>query len=517
MGNIKAVLIGVSKNHIFGFSDLPFCLNDILEMKKALIHGLKVNEENIYICGENGDVHSTEFLETLKKVKANVDEEDILIFYFSGHGETTAKGHHLVLSDLRVATQFIIDILKDLKANSKIIFLDCCMSGNYEVDSSASFDIEQTVEEFHGNGYAVLSSSNATQYSYGHPDKPISVFTSFLSNAIQDKYMNREGRKSLYDIKRLVSLYLDVWSRKNPDKSQHPIFRANMGGTIFFEVEKYEPYILSNIYKEYDDFIIYEVKPSHNISAKRYTVKVILKDSFTLEEIADISQEIVGEAKGFEIYSNEISDGRFRGKPANIVWIYFCRSESDIKQGNYICHTTWIDGSQDKEWWYRVDSKNRQFIKAVHFNIHPYYEYLKNFIIENTGDRNRIIEEMKEILSMMVTLAEKVIYQYNEFRNDVIDEYELVEVLHPIINEIDKYHSKSTELDIADDSIHEWNEACTFLFALIHNFICYYNEKYLSSRTAENRIACMDMTIRDYYVALNKVKEFEEQVEESIS
>lgn len=513
--NIKAVLVGVSKYYIGSAENLPFCKNDLFEIKNSLMNGLKVDDNNIMICGSNGDVYKSDFVKLLQTLSSTVDDGDILIFYFSGHGTTISGEHYLVLSDGLIGTQEVIRYFEKAKTKSKVVFLDCCMSGNYDVYNSAKFDIDKTVEEFHGNGYAVLSSSNAVQYSYGHPEKPMSVFTSFLCDAICDKYTIREGKKSLYDIKKLVTLYLDIWSKKNPQMSQFPIYRANMGGTIFFEVENYESYIPRNIFKEYDDFIIYEVEPSHHINAKRYAVKVILKELCTLEEMADISEKIVHDVKIFEVYSNKISEDRLSGRLANIIWVYFCRSESDIKQGNYICHTTWIDDSQDKEWWYRVDSKNKQFIKNVHFDIHTYYEYLRGFIIENTGEKDLVISEMKEILSTMVTLAEKVIYQYNEFKNEVIGESELVEMLYPILTEIDKYYFKSTELDIADDNIHEWDEACTILFATIHNFTLYYNEKYLSGRTPENRIACMDMTIKQYYADLNKVIEFEEQIAES--
>lgn len=346
---------------------------------------------------------------------------------------------------------------------------------------------------------------------------PISVFTSFLCSAIQDKYIIREGRKSLFDIKKLIIHYLEVWNRKNPNRLQNPIFRANMGGTIFFDVEDYEPYESIDSYKEYDNFIIYEIEPSHHISAKRYAVKVILKNPCILEEIAIISQEIVQEVKNIEVYSNQISENRFKGKLANIVWVYFCRSHTDIKHGNYICHTTWVDDSQDKEWWYKVDSKKRLFINNTHFDIHSNYEYLHKFIIDNTGEKDKIVLEVQELLSRMITLAEKIIFQYNEFKNGIINESGLVKELSPFLKEIDDCFFKSTELEIADDTIHEWDEACISLFALVNNFIYYYNEKYISSRNPKNRVACMDMTIRDYYIALNKVKEFEEQVSDYVS
>ena len=45
------------------------------------------------------------------------------------------------------------------------------------------------IADFHGKGYAVFSSSNAEQVSYGHLDKPISIFTDFLCEAFENKLL----------------------------------------------------------------------------------------------------------------------------------------------------------------------------------------------------------------------------------------------------------------------------------------------------------------------------------------
>ncbi len=509
---IKVVLIGVSNYYIEGANDLPFCKNDVLEMESSLINGLKVDKSNILKIGLTGDVYISDFIKSLKSFAETLNDSDTVIFYFSGHGTNIQGEHYLVFSDEIMKTNEIIKYFEVNRSKSKIIFLDCCMSGNYDVDKSAKFDSNMTIDEFYGSGYAVFSSSSATQVSFGHPKKPISVFTSFLSNAIQDKFMIREGKKSLFDIKKLVYLYLEIWNRNNPDRIQHPVFRANMGGTIYFAVEEYEAYPIVDSYVERDKYIIYEIEPSHHISAKRYAAKVILKAPMELHEIAELSKKIKMEIISAEVYSNAISENRFSGMLANIIWIYFCRSHIDIRHGNYICHTTWVDDSQDKAWWYKVNSSNKLFIENVHFDIHTSYDYLHGFIEDNTGDNVDIIRSVKEISSKLISLAEEVILHYNEFKNGVYDEGQLIQSLKPILTEIDNVYFESTELNIADDSIHEWDKACTSLFTQIHNFIFYFNDKYFESRTPENRIQCMDMTIKEYYKSLRKVIEFEEQI-----
>ena len=504
MAVLRALVIGVSNYTAMNQYDLPFCKNDILAVCDALVCGLKVEKTNIATCGNTGTVIGADFIGALQNLISATTAEDTLIFYFSGHGGTLPDGHHLLLSDCFVSTKDIIGRLESIPAKNKIIFLDSCMSGNFNINQTAVLNINDTVEEFAGKGYAVFASSNATQVSYGHPDKPISLFTSFLCEAIKDVYIIKKGKKSLYDISKLVFLYLDIWNKKNLEK-QHPIFRANMGGTIFFEIQEYHPFHTAKIYEETDDYIIYAVEPLHNGSAKRYTVKVILKSPFSFEDISVITHEIVSKVKKANVYQNEVSEKHWQGVDANLVFCYYGRDESDIVNSNYLCHTTWVDENQDKKWWYRLD-KNSAIINDIHFNFHSYYENLKIFTEENIGNKDMLIEKTKSIISQLITLAEKVIGIYNEFLNGTKSEEALVDDIEIVIPLIEKYYFAETDLAIPPIELKAWSQCCSNLSGTIHDFTLFYNKKYLSNRTSQNRIACMNMTINRYYDELEVLK-----------
>lgn len=502
---LKALIIGVSDYTSIRQHDLPFCKNDIHAIRDALMLGLKADRENIVAFGESGLVTGTEFLYALNNLILSTEADDTVIFYFSGHGGSLSDGHYLILSDTITKTKDIIEILEKTPAKNKVVILDCCMSGNFTIDQTAVFNIDETVEEFAGKGYAVLASSNATQVSYGHPDKPISLFTSFLCEAINDVHLIKQGKKSLYDISKLLLFYLDIWNKRNPQKQQNPIFRANMGGTIFFEVQEYHAYCTAKIYEDTSDYIIYAVEPLHNVSAKRYVVKVILKSPFSFEEISFINHEIVNKVKKADVYKNDISRKRWQGINANLIFCYFGRDESDIVNCNYLCHTTWVDEYQDKNWWYRLDN-NCIIINDIHFNIHSYYESLKIFTEENIGDKDTLIEKTKTIMSYLITLAEKVIGLYNEFLNGTKTEETLVNDIEAVIPLIDKYYFEETDLAIPPIELKEWSQCCSNLSATIHDFTLFYNKMYLSTRTPDNRIACMNMTVSRYYEDLEALK-----------
>ncbi len=508
---VKALVVGVSKYFEEKVSDLYFCKNDIIAIERALSLGMNIEGENIYTVGKTGVVTCDDFVTSLLKVSQGLEEEDTIIFYFSGHGATIADKHYLVFSDNVFLTNEIINYFEKMKCKSKIIFLDACLSGNFSVSGSSKFNIQQTITEFASKGYAVMASSNAQQYSYGHPQNDMSVFTYFLCNAFYDKLTVKQGKKSLYDIQKLVKLYLEIWNLKNPERKQEPIFRANMGGTVYFQVSEYKPYAINRIYDETDEYIIYNVNPVHS-TVKRYSVNVILKEPFSIEEIGRISLEIKDKIKGVEVYKSLKSEEKFKGVDASIIWIFFGRDEYDMINNTFICKTTWVDDKQDREWWYRANNKNTFIINNIHYEIFTYYDSLKKFEKENMAVREIIIAQIKEILEVLVSDVEEFIGIYNEYRNGEYDEEIFVYKTSDLRKRIAKYYLLSTDLDFPPKELYEWNNACIGLFGTIHDFTLFYNEHGMKERDEKNRRLCTDLAIERYYEDLEKVKIIEDKL-----
>lgn len=508
MGNIKALLVSVSKYPVLQLVELPLCKNDLFAVRKALMHGLNVSPENILLCGENGIVTIKDLLFSFNKIQTLIELEDTFIFYFSGHG----GNQQLALSDTGISIQNLIESIEKMNAKNKIIILDSCHSGDFIMDKSAIIQIEQCVDAFAGVGYAVLAACGAEQVSGFHPSRGISLYTSFLCDALTDKFLIHKGKKSLEDISKAIYQYSNAWTRKE-GQDQHPIFRSSIGGTIFFDVEEYVPYQIKQIYEEAEQYIIYSVDPVHHATAKRLSVKVILRYKFSWKEIADIAMQIKNHVLLCEVYQNAVSECYYKGRPANIVWCYFGYDEDDMIDSNFIGHTTWVDDTQDKAWWYR-GLKNAEIINGVYCEKNSSYEMIKKLMHSEAVDKKDFIEKNREVTAKLISCGEEFIRIYREFINKNITEDELVKMVSPLNSKITNLYFEHGDLPVAPNELREWVNAQTKIASSIQDFSLYYDKKNENVWTSENRKFLMDASIKRYEEDLEVLKKIDANIDD---
>ncbi len=502
---IKALLVGVCEYPTLGCTALPLCRNDLYAMRSALINGLNAAIENILLCGEAGKVTSADLIFSINTILSNATDEDTFIFYFSGHGGKDC----LALSDGLIGLQDLINIIESVNTKNKIIILDSCHSGGFSIKGIPQIDITETVENFAGYGHAVLASCGAEQVSGFNNERQISLYTSFVCDALTSRFLIKKGKKSLEDINESIFHYANMWNRKYNGNIQQPIFRSNIGGTIFFDVEEYSPYKINDIYEETDTYIIYGVKAIHN-NSKRLVVKVILRFHSSMEEIADISMEVQRKVLYYEVHQNKIAESRHKNKAANMVWCHFGYDEDDMVNGNFICRTTWVDDLQDKNWWYRT-SKNTIFANGVHIDVNTSYEMIKSLKADNIN-KDELIALTREYTSKIISIAEQYIKVFREYLNNTITEEQLINAIAPFNNQTSVLFFKQSDLPIPPNELHNWANVHTKIACTIHDFSLFYDRKNLNTWPAENRKWLMSDAIKRYEIELEELKAIDRTV-----
>jgi uncharacterized caspase-like protein len=134
--------------------------------------------------------------------------EDLLLFYFSGHGLKDEQGRlyfamtnteRRLLGATALAASFVNEMIEQTRSRRNVMLLDCCYSGAFATERSKGDPAIHTSERFSGRGRTVLTASDSMQYAY-EGDRlvggtPHSVFTRLIVDGLEsgDADRNRDG------------------------------------------------------------------------------------------------------------------------------------------------------------------------------------------------------------------------------------------------------------------------------------------------------------------------------------
>jgi Caspase domain len=198
-----ALLIGVSESSEKDLPALPSAIEDIKAMQAVLQNPEMGGFDRVERLLNPTRQEMEEAIETLF---ANCKKEDLVLFYFSGHGITDEKGKLLVTpqtrkerGNLRKATAVAGTVLHDNMGNSRskhqVLILDSCFSGAIAEgltgkSAGSKVDIQR---ELGGEGRVILTSSNAVQESFHIQGYNLSIYTHYLIEGIQTGAANQDG------------------------------------------------------------------------------------------------------------------------------------------------------------------------------------------------------------------------------------------------------------------------------------------------------------------------------------
>jgi len=237
----RALLCACSEYSDPAFTPLKYPLNDIEEVRHLLEESELCGFEDIQILANPGRGEAHEAVEHLT---ADSNQDDLILFYFSGHGKLAQDGSvSLVLSDTKEnrlhSTGLLDDQLRILfnasRARQRVIILDCCYSGavGEEGFKRASGDaVEAMAQQIKGT--FVLAASNKFQPAMECAESKGSAFTSCLVEGVRTGAAAEKGSGSVTLARLGEYLAREVPLRSN----QQPKFWdfGGVGGTVIAQV-----------------------------------------------------------------------------------------------------------------------------------------------------------------------------------------------------------------------------------------------------------------------------------------
>ncbi|NJO39306.1 MAG: hypothetical protein HC769_00135 [Cyanobacteria bacterium CRU_2_1] len=201
-----ALLIGVSEYSEPDLNALPNAIADIRALQEVLQHPEMGNfaPEDVIVL-ENPKREQME--EAIYTLFANRQKEDLVLFYFSGHGITDENGKlYLVTPTTRkdtkgrlvkhtaLAANELHNNMAESRSERQVLIFDCCFSGAFARGVTLKADNTIDIQAQLGSkGRAILTSSSATQRSFHLEGYDLSLYTHYLVDGIKSGAADRDG------------------------------------------------------------------------------------------------------------------------------------------------------------------------------------------------------------------------------------------------------------------------------------------------------------------------------------
>jgi predicted DNA-binding protein len=244
IGNRWAVLIGVNEyEDKANYGQLHVCVKDVEAIRERLTAGGFAPGRIRLLTDHTAELPTrANILTALKAVADATEPDDLLLVYYSGHGDEAGgesylvgrDGRRLVLGDTAVSVSRVKVIIEEAPARAKVIMLDACHSGA-EIGGKGPKPMS---EEFirrvfeQAEGLAILASCKQGQLSYEWRENERSVFTHFLLEALAGRAdLDEKGFVTVQDANRHVANGVKLWASQR-NVSQTPTLRYTVAGDI---------------------------------------------------------------------------------------------------------------------------------------------------------------------------------------------------------------------------------------------------------------------------------------------
>ncbi|HMV46978.1 MAG TPA: caspase family protein [Blastocatellia bacterium] len=228
-GKMWAFLTGVNQyEDSLNFPKLDYCADDAEALAKTLPK-----------CGYADRIKllTDKTGEPVTKAKIEMDfaafassnkvkPDDLLLFYYSGHGAADEQDTYLVshsgylksLNKYAVKLSHILELMRQSTARKKVVILDACKSGADVRSKDSPLMSEQFIANVYDNsaGIMIFASCQKGERSYLDDSKKQSIFTHYLLEALRQRESLNEGKfLTVTDVYTRVLNDVVEWAKEN--------------------------------------------------------------------------------------------------------------------------------------------------------------------------------------------------------------------------------------------------------------------------------------------------------------
>ncbi len=193
-----ALLIGIS-NYKAGLDLLPSAVKDVDALRQVLLNpeigGFADGDVVVLKDAEKGAIETA-----IYHLFANRKPDDLLLLYFSGHGVTDDRRDFYftgistskdALPPTAVSSGYVQSEMDKSRSQRQVAILDCCHSGAFPKGMKAK-DIGTVDIKLGGEGRAILTAADSSQYAFEQDGFDLSLYTHFLVEGLKTGAADRD-------------------------------------------------------------------------------------------------------------------------------------------------------------------------------------------------------------------------------------------------------------------------------------------------------------------------------------
>jgi hypothetical protein len=196
-----ALLIGIS-NYNAGLTPLPSAVKDVDALQQVLLNreigGFAKSDVTVLRDAEKGAIETA-----IYHLFANKNNNDLLLFYFSGHGVTDSRSDFYftglsttkdALPPTAVSSNYVHNLMNQSRSKRQVVILDCCHSGAFSKGATIKdIGTVNVLPKLGGEGRAILTASDSSQYAFAQEGFELSLYTHFLVEGLKTGAADRDG------------------------------------------------------------------------------------------------------------------------------------------------------------------------------------------------------------------------------------------------------------------------------------------------------------------------------------
>lgn len=188
-----AVIIGIDHYDQATFSDLSCCTNDAKVFSETLVECAGFKPEDIkLLVSSDKQVNYADILTSIKDMCDSAESEDLILFYFAGHGYGGTEDSFLITQDTKpeileessVSLDRISRYFKSSAAKFRMCIFDACHTGRFKERSGNTAVRDIDILKVSAEGWMTIAACKQDESAYELPGIRHGVFTHYLIKGI---------------------------------------------------------------------------------------------------------------------------------------------------------------------------------------------------------------------------------------------------------------------------------------------------------------------------------------------